>query len=371
MLVPLTLSRETGRRSAEAMQPFFDDLARWDALEQELVRDGLPVPLEHRSSWIRDIGDSEYRFFVARDEGSGSILAAVPVRRQVTRALPGHYHAGVSRFGYRQDLRGLRTILGSLREWVSSDPRLLGANIELFEPDEARRGKIDEAALSLGYERASEPHRYTRTMRVDLGPTEEDVLGSFGASCRRFIRDPAKKGYRIEPITEGRWAGRMHELFVETLERTGGSLGAPDWTRLIAFGRDHPALFRIVGTFAPSYPDEASLVAFASARNNGDHAVYTDSASTRRLDTTVAVHYAPMWALMAWAKEQGCTWFDLGGITDGTQGSADPVGGISDFKRRFNGEEVQVGQEWVYAPRTMRSRIADGVRAAATLVRRG
>jgi hypothetical protein len=352
------------------MELHFDELSRWDTLEQKLTREGFPLPLEHRGSWIRDMGDSEYRFFVAGDEGSGSIRAAIPILRQGTRALPGHFHARATRFGYRQDPDGLRTILEALRDWVSSEPRLLGANVEIFEPDEGRRGRIEAAARSLGYERAAEPTRYVRTVGVDLGPSEQEVLASFASSARRFIRDPGKKGYRVEPITEVRWADRMHELFVETLERTGGGLGAPDWSRLIAFARGHPGLLRIVGTFGPSDPAEGSLVAFASARHNGDHAVYADSASTRRLETTVAVHYAPMWALMAWAKSEGCTWFDLGGITDGTRVSADPVGGISDFKRRFNGDELLVGHEWLYQPRTVRSRIADGVRAAATLARR-
>jgi hypothetical protein len=366
-IFPLTVC---AGRSADDMEPFHD-LDRWADIEQEMVREGIPLPLEHRASWIRDISDSQYRFFVVRDEGSGSLGAATAVRRNETRTLPGHYYARATRFGHGQNTESLTSLLASLRAWVGHDPRLLGVRVEIFEGDDERREALDAAAADLGYARASDPRRYARTARVDLAPTEEELLASFSASCRRFIRDPAKKGYRVEPVTDERWASRMHELFVETFARTGGGMRPPDWSRLIAYANEHPDLFRIVGTFGPDYPDEGSLVAFASARNNGDHAEYADSASTRRLGTTVAVHYAPMWELMRWAKSCGCAWFDLGGITGGTQGSDDPVGGISDFKRRFQGREIDVGHEWTFEPTTVRTRLAEGVRAVAALARRG
>ena len=80
------------------------------------------------------------------------------------------------------------------------------------------------------------------------------------------------------------------------------------------------------------------------------------------------------WDLILWAKRGGATWFDLGGVTTGTTGSGDPVGGISDFKRLFSKHMAEVADDWVLEPRWLPARLAavvsSGARWLSQVVRR-
>ena len=71
------------------------------------------------------------------------------------------------------------------------------------------------------------------------------------------------------------------------------------------------------------------------------------------------------WDLIVWAKRIGASWFDLGGVTAGSVGSGDPVGGISDFKRLFSKQMIDVAEDWEFEPRPVPARLATLVSAGA------
>lgn len=351
----------------------FDDLDRWQRHEATLESRGIPLPLEHRSSWLREIVEATHWFVVAQPESreDGRVVAGVPVGSHPTRALPGHERLRVTRFGNAAYLEALADILEALKGLVLRRSKHLGVTVEVFAADPQRREEIEAIVRAAGYQPADRQPRYRHTARLDLTLSEEALLASFTASCRRFIRDPEKKGFQIEPIRDERWAGRMDDLWHETFSRTGSSPPPRAWRKRIAYARRHPDLYRIVGTFGPGYPRERSLAAFCAAMHNGDHAVYSDGASTRTLDAAVALLYAPMWALIRWSRSVGCDWFDMGGITGGTyEDGHDPRGGIADFKRRFTDDVIEVGDAWTFAPPTPRTWVAERIRRSATRVRR-
>lgn len=358
----------SGRAGAPASDPGVDPA--------RLLERATAAPLEHRPNWLRDVSGFEHLFVVAgareaaaADGGGATGAVAVPVEKRPTRALPGHVRLRVRRFGSAGSAEVLGDLLERFADLVRTNDTFLSINVEVFAPDPDRRREIGELARRAGFEPARGQRRYRHTARLDLAPTEEELLASFSASCRRFIRDPAKKDFSVRPLLEEGWAARMHELWEETFQRTGGHRPPRSWSDHLRYARNHPDRYRIMGTFGPDQPDEGSLAAFACAMHNGDHAVYSDGASTRDLDTTVALTYAPMWELIRWARARGCEWFDMGGITDGTYEDDDPRGGISDFKRRFTEEVIEVGGEWSYTAPSVRATLADGIRRAAGTVR--
>jgi lipid II:glycine glycyltransferase (peptidoglycan interpeptide bridge formation enzyme) len=83
---------------------------------------------------------------------------------------------------------------------------------------------------------------------------------------------------------------------------------------------------------------------------HGDHVQYSTAATVRSPDIRMPMAYCLAWDLMQWAHTQGARFFDFGGITEGTQGGPDPLGGISDFKRYFKGTVADVGEEWILEP---------------------
>lgn len=331
--------------------------------------DDVGIPLEHRTSWIREISEFEHVYVEAGADGGSGAAIRLPVEERPTRALPGHVRLRVRRFGSHGSEDELATLLERLVDLVRNRPAYLSVNVEVFAPDPDRRRTIGELARRAGFKPAGGQRRYRHTARLDLSPSEEELLASFSSSCRRFIRDPAKKDFSVRPLVDDRWAERMHQLWEETFERTGGTLPSRRWRDHLRYAREHPDLYRIVGTFGPEHPDEESLAAFSCAMHNGDHAVYSDGASTRELETTVALTYAPMWELIRWARCRGCGWFDMGGITRSTYEDDDPRGGISDFKRRFTEDVIEVGGEWSFTAPSARARLAETLRTTARTLR--
>lgn len=350
------------------MEVFFHDLERWRRRQEALERQGVPVPLEHHWRWIRDVSRSEHWYVVAND-AAGRILAAAPVQHRTTWSIPGHHRFRVTHFGHGVETEGVGALLEGLRRLVQSRTRLLSVHVEVFSPDPGHREAVARVARGQEYQRVSPERTYRRTARIDLRSGEEAVFAALTGSCRRAIREPEKKGHRVEIIDHDRWASRMDRLWEETFHRTGARPPTRDWARRIHFARENPELYRIVGTFGPDHPAPGSLVAFSCGMHNGDHVVYSDGASTRREESGVTLSYAPMWRLIQWAQASGCSWFDLGGMSEGTSEDDDPRGGISDFKRRFSRDVLVVGTEWAYEPPSFRGWLSDRVRRSASGLR--
>lgn len=333
----------------------------WEAWEASLIANGVPVPLRHRTPWLREVGGGDHRFLRVVDEHDGSVVLASPVSVIDVRSLPGHSSLRVARFGYRSPPDAMAAALATLREAVEEEPDTLGARVESFVPDPHDRERMEGLATEMGFRAPSASRSYRLTPRLDLDADEADLMAGFTGSCRRFIRNPEKKGYAVRLVQDEGWVDRMGELWTETFERTGARPPARDWRRHLVFAARHPDLYRIVGVFAPGEERPDALCAFAGAMNNGDHAVYSDGASTRDVESGVALTYAPMWDLIRWAKRQGLEWFDMGGTTTDED---DPRAGISDFKRRFTDTVVEVGGEWEYRSQSLRGKVFDLVKAA-------
>ena len=67
--------------------------------------------------------------------------------------------------------------------------------------------------------------------------------------------------------------------------------------------------------------------------------------------------YAIQWAAMRWAKERGCTWYDLWGVPDYPEEEleaqfterSDGLWGVYSFKRGFGGQVVHYTGLWEQA----------------------
>lgn len=346
------------------------ELEEWIRLEEELIEQGVAVPLVHRSSWLRSVSRVTIRPAAFRDPSTGRLLAAFPVERSPARSLPGHYRLRITRFGSGRDTEGMAQVLDQVVAWTRSDPAVLSVGIEVFAVDSRHRDRIDGLLAERGFGLRPSRRRYRWTSRVRLDASEDEVFRSFSGTCRRAIRDPEKRGFRVGRLDDPRWARRMEELWNETFARTGTDAPRRSWPDHLRFAGRHPDLYRIQGTFSSSFPDEGSLVAFACARNNGDHGEFSDGASTRDAGPGVSLTYAPMWELIRWAGSLGCSWFDMGGVPRERRAGGDPLGGVSDFKRRFTEDVIEVGGEWELKPRTGRTAVADLARSMAAVLRR-
>ncbi len=364
---PETTPDASSSDSIECLSPFSEV---WQRAERSLLNAGRALPLSHRSLWNQHMHPRNAMGLCLRD-GRRQPVQAWAVLGDRCRVMPGHQILRVQRYGANHDAASLRTGLRAMQALCLSTPRVLRLEFGVFSREAAVHETVAEAASALGWRPWTPPrHGYARTLALDLGPDEDALMAGFSRSARRNIRAPAKSGLHLAPVTSTDCAPRLDALLAETFARTGGDAPDCDWAQVIAFSRAHPGLSRISGCWADPRQHPSDLLSFAWGCHHGDHVAHTSAASTRQHDSNLALSYATSWDLIQWARREGCLWFDFGGVTEGQLGSADRLGGISDFKRFFGGEPVTVGSEWVFEPSPWKARLADAVSTIARDLRR-
>lgn len=349
--------------------------ASWQECEDELDARGTPLPLFHRAIWARAHSTSGDRCtFVPVRNSDGICRAGFAFESQRSRALPGHRLISIHRFGIGSgglDDSSLDSALAVLCTYVRRDRSVLRVTAEAFAIDEDSRIRTSEALRRHGFRQVPASRMYERTLVVDLAPQEDDLLAAFHKNARQGIRNIDRYPVILTSAESVALAPRLKQLSDETRERTGGAKRLLDWKSLISMSAAVPHLSRIAILRRTDMTEPEGVLAFVWGRMHGGIAEYAESGSTRADDLKVSTSYALLWDLMRWARASGARWFDMGGITGGTTHSEDPLGGISDFKRRFSRQEIEVGQQWELEPHPLRAAAARFVSRSADALRFG
>lgn len=332
--------------------------------ERSLMEGGVALPMSHRGAWARVCGDGG-SWFVGVADPHGCWRGGFGIEIHRSRTLPGYQVWRVQRFGWMlpRDVRD--AALEALTALARRSRRVLRVHVEAFSPDSAVLEDIVKTAAELGFKRVPRPRCYEETVTVDLAGDEAALFASLHRTARQNIRVLQKHPVVVRMVADGLLCDRLDALWRETLARTGGRLRSRNWRAIIDFSVRNPTLSRVVGLYRTDVTGPESLLAFAWGCNHGDHVQYCAAASTRRTDLRIPLGYAPAWDLIRWAKDQGASWFDFGGISAGRLGTDDPVGGISDFKRYFSRVVTRVGEEWAYEPHAWSARLGRVASAAA------
>jgi hypothetical protein len=324
--------------------------------EAAALQAGIHLTLPQRSEWD-PVASAQQTWVVAATGPGGDVQALCTVRAHASRALPLHRVLRVERF---RAPAGASTaaILWGVGRLAARIPRVIRAHVELFDVTGADLAMGAAAARAAGYERWNAPRIYARTVILDLRPEEDAIFGGLHATGRRHVRSVSRHAVDVRVLEAGFPEGVLEVLLQETLARTGGVPAVHAWAEILALSEARPDLSRVVGVFRRDRPGPEGLLSFAWGCHHGDHAHYATAASTRNTDLRIPMVYPLAWDLILWARRHGATWFDFGGISAGHAGSSDPLGGISDFKRRFTDRVVEVGEEWVVEPSPWRARAA-------------
>jgi hypothetical protein len=334
---------------------FVEDKPTWLQLEEELYDSGIKLPLFHRWAWAESGAKGRYHLVAVRD-GNGRLLGAAGVRVDSSRVLPGHRFLRVYRFGDALPETGWEPLIAALKSRAVADAGVLRLSIGVFSRD--RRSEIASVLERHGFQKLPQPHSYRHTLTLDLRPSEDEILAGLHKTARKNLREAEKAQLCVRPLTEAIYADRIDALQREAMSRTGGHAEALDAAAVLELSRLYPHLSRVVGLFL-SAPDlqPDSLVGFAWGCMHGDHAEYRAAGTMRLPDRNIAISYPLLWELIAWAKREGATWFDLGGVTV-AHSATDPLEGISNFKRYFSRNVEEVGEEWILEPHPARARLA-------------
>lgn len=341
-----------------------------DDWEGRLLAAGVALPLPHRASWAALQPTARESWLLCVRDASHRACGAVAIQLSPSRALPGSQLLRVERFGHGLPSAAHEAVLRVLTLLARRNRRVLRLYIESFAVDPVERLALEQQLATLGFARIRSPRCYEHTLIMPLDRDEDSLLASLHRTARANIRTANKHGVRIEPITDPSWFPRLDAIATETFSRTGGRYAPHDWPRIVEMSEREPTSSRLIGLYREGFEGAERLVAFAWGCGHGDHAHYSSAGSTRVVDRRIPMMYPLLWDLIRWAKRNGSRFFDLGGVTAGGLESEDRLGGISDFKRFFSEQVVQVGAEWSYEPRPMQAQAARMMKSASSILSR-
>lgn len=331
--------------------------------EEALDKCAFPFPLTSRLCWLRNCGTSDDRLAIAIS-AAGAFRAALGLTVKKTRAFPGHRNIDVHAIGDAYASDAGDALLGQITRYAVSTGRMLRVRAEVQCRNEAARASVRRSLATLGYRQIDAEQIPSRTLAIDLTSTEDQLFSSFSSSTRHKIRKAMRNGLQVAPIADPVLGKRMNSILAETFDRTGGSHEDVDWWRVLKVCHERPELSRIVGAFKGDGRTPEDLLAFAWATRQGDRVLYDISASTRQSGVRLPLLYPILWDQIAWARNQRASWFDMNGITSGSQDCEDGLARISSFKKGFGGTELEFGEEWIFEPNRIKSMVARGLSRA-------
>jgi lipid II:glycine glycyltransferase (peptidoglycan interpeptide bridge formation enzyme)/GNAT superfamily N-acetyltransferase len=186
-----------------------------------------------------------------------------------------------------------------------------GAKLLRVEPQWAFDQELAQRFEQSGFARARQFIMPARTVLVELHANHDDTWNQLRSNTRNRIRLARKRGVEIRVGGEGDVAAFV-TLFHETAARHGRPLVSAEtfslaWEHFGARGAMRLYMASHEGT------DLAGIMVFVC----GGTATYLWGASSaseaaRKLNPNQLLH----WTAMEWAREQGCTTYDLFGIPD-------------------------------------------------------
>lgn len=211
------------------------------------------------------------------------------------------------------------------------------------EPDGEEGSPWGEELSRLGFRQAVATVQPQSTILVDLHPSPEELLAGMKPKTRYNIGLAQKKGAAVREGGEADF-DQFYKLLEETSRRDGFFIRSEEyyrqaWRLFAPAGRSRLLLATLDGQVL------AGLMVFAW----GKRAWYLYGASSQEHREVMPNHLL-QWQAMLWAKERGCTSYDLWGIPDEVGRSGEPedfmereggLWGVYRFKRGFGGQVVR------------------------------
>ena len=189
-----------------------------------------------------------------------------------------------------------------------------------------------------GWRFSPEQIQFRNTMLIDLTPDTDTLLMDMKSKWRYNVRLACRRGVTI------RRGGTsdlpmLYEMYAETADRDEFVIRPQDyyidaWQTFIDAGLAQPLIAEV----------EGEPVAMVIVFKFGERAWYFYGAS-RTMHRDKMPNHLLQWEAMQWAREQGCTVYDMWGAPDELVES-DPLWGVYRFKKGFGGAFVEHIGAW-------------------------
>jgi lipid II:glycine glycyltransferase (peptidoglycan interpeptide bridge formation enzyme) len=306
----------------------------------------LELPCAHvLQSWEWGALKSRHGWQVAHhlwfsdDEGRPSAAGSVLTRRPVRWLSPVMYVPKGPALNYGDPVL-VEQVLGRL-EAVARRGQALFVKID---PDvrvgTAQAEEVEALLQRRGWRPSREQIQFRSTIWVDLSRSSDELLAAMKSKWRYNTRLAVRRGVTVRYGASAD-LGLLYQLYAETAARDGFVIRPETyyqdaWGSFIEAGLAQPLIAEVAGE------PVAMVIIFAFA----GRAWYMYGAS-RATHREKMPNHLLQWEAIRWAREQGCTVYDMWGAPD-VLDESDPLWGVYRFKRGFGGELVRHVGAWDY-----------------------
>ena len=239
------------------------------------------------------------------------------------------------------DVDLLEQVLGHL-ETTARRERALFIKIDPdVQTDTAKGEAVVEMLLRRGWRSSSEQIQFRNTVLLNLTHSADDLMATFKSKWRYNTRLAVRKGVTVRQGTVDDLS-LLCDMYVETSIRDDFVIRPRDyyydaWGTFIEAGLAQPLIAEVEGD------PVAMVIIFHFAQR----AWYVYGAS-RAIHREKMPNHLLQWEAMRWARERGCTVYDMWGAPE-VLDESDPLWGVYRFKRGFGGELVRHAGAWDFA----------------------
>ncbi|MBC7396950.1 MAG: GNAT family N-acetyltransferase [Bdellovibrionales bacterium] len=326
------------------------------AFENAAVEIQTTAAMEQTLAYAKLCGREFYLMQTRAADGTPAMQAIIYLGRP--KVLSSFAMASVPNLHRAKNILEEEFGLKMLRELGSEIPNAMTLRLQPQRFDAQELTGFEMRASTCGFNLAP-PLGIVRTMLLDLDSTPEALAAKMGQKTRSKIRHASRAKMELRVLTEESYAAACRNATNESRRRSGSDDTPYDFESAFRVAKAHPDRAQIIGLFLKDKPGQ--LMAYVIGYKNGARAEYASAGSFSDPELrSMPFNYFLFWQLANWARNQGATQIDMGGITDG--GENDPLQGVSRFKRSIASLEVETGREMVIVLRPLRLHLYQGLK---------
>jgi lipid II:glycine glycyltransferase (peptidoglycan interpeptide bridge formation enzyme) len=226
-------------------------------------------------------------------------------------------------------------------------------------------GEIEELLTGTGFDPSTDQIQFRNTMRLDLNPSEEEILANMKQKTRYNIRLASRRGVKAFLGNQDDFE-MLYRMYAETSVRDNfairdGAYYHDLWNSFHHAGMAQPFIAAVDGS------PVAGLILF----RYGNTAWYLYGMSRDQHRDKMPNHLL-QWEAIKWAKATGSKVYDFWGAPDDLD-QTDPMWGVYRFKAGFSAAFVRTIGAWDFIARPSPYRIYSSIipRVLALLRARG
>jgi lipid II:glycine glycyltransferase (peptidoglycan interpeptide bridge formation enzyme) len=215
-----------------------------------------------------------------------------------------------------------------------------------IDPDVTPHTGVGEAVLRTlrrrRWRRSEEEIQFRNTVLLDLGPSLDDLLMGMKSKWRYNVRLAKRSGVTVRRGSSDDLS-LLYDIYAETANR-GEFVIRPE-----SYYRDAWGSFIEAGLAQPLIAEVKEEPVAMVVIYRFDERAYYMYGGSRSLHRDKMPNNLLQWEGIKWAKERGCTVYDMWGAPDELDES-DPMWGVYRFKEGFGGKFVEHIGAWDYSP---------------------